>query len=319
MDRREFLGAALSAAPVLLGAAPAWPARREGLALVTADTEAHVVAVGLRSGRVARRVATLEGPRSIEACGEGRAVVAHTTEGALTLLEGRPPRVRRVLRGLGAPRYTAASPDGRHAWVTDSARGELLTVDLVRGRIAGAVEIGAHARHVTVSPGGRTLWVALGSKAPAIVVVDVSDPERPRVRRRIVPPFLAHDVGFAPGGRRVWVTSGDRRRIAVYAAHGAHPIRVLRGDAPPQHVTFGRRVAYVASGDSGLLRVHALSDGRTARTATIPLGSYNVQRGGGRVLTPSLARGTLTVVAPSGAVLARLRIAAAAHDACVVA
>jgi DNA-binding beta-propeller fold protein YncE len=313
MDRREFLGAALAAAPALWGSAPI--RRREPLALVTADTEAHVVVVGLRSGRVAARLRTLEAPRSIEACPGGRAVVAHTTEGALTLLEGRPVAVRRRLRGLGVPRYTAASPDGRHAWVTDSLRGEIVVVDLVRGRVVGGAEVGAHARHVAVSPSGRTLWIALGSKAPALAVVDVSDPVRPRLRRRIRPPFLAHDVGFAPGGGRVWVTSGDRRLIAVYAAHGSRPLRVLPADAPPQHVTFGDRVAYVASGDSGTLRVHALAGGGVARRSPIPLGSYNVQRGGGRVLTPSLAHGTLTVLAPSGAVLARWRVARAAHDA----
>jgi hypothetical protein len=319
MDRREFLGVALAASPALVGLRPARRPRREPLALVTADTEAHVVAIGLRSGRISYRVRTLEGPRSIEACRGGHAVVAHTSDGALTLLEGRPVRVRRVLRGVGVPRYAAASPDGRYAWVTDSLRGELLVVDLVRGRIVGGAEIGDHARHLAISPNGRTLWVALGSKAERLAVVDVSEPARPRVRRRIRPPFLAHDVGVAPGGDRVWVTSGDRRLIAVYAARGRVPLRVLPADAPPQHVTFGRRVAYLASGDSGTLRVHSLAGGRVARSAAIPLGSYNVQRGGGRVLTPSLSRGTLTVIAPSGAVLARLRVAAAAHDACVVA
>lgn len=321
MDRREFIGLAFAASPVLAGLRPAAVrARREPLALVTADAEAHVVVVGLRSGRIATRVRTLEGPRSIEACGSGgRALVAHTSEGALTLLEGRPVRARRVLRGLGAPRYAAAAPGGRYAWVTDSLRGELIVLDLERGRIVGGADVGDHARHVAIAPNGRALWVALGSKAKQLAVVDVSDPVRPRVRRRIRPPFLAHDVGFAPGGERVWVTSGDRRAIAIYAARGRLAPRVLDADAPPQHVTVGARAAYVASGDSGTLHVHSLAHGRLVRSAAIPPGSYNVQRGGGRVLTPSLSRGTLTVVGPSGAVLARLRVADAAHDACVVA
>jgi hypothetical protein len=67
MDRREFLGVALAASPALVGLRPVRRPRREPLALVTADTEAHVVAIGLRSGRIASRVRTLEGPRSIEA------------------------------------------------------------------------------------------------------------------------------------------------------------------------------------------------------------------------------------------------------------
>ena len=127
----------------------------------------------------------------------------------------------------------------------------------------------------------------------------------------------AHDVGFSPGGRRVWVTSGDRGRLAVYDTRRGEVVRLLDADAPPQHVTFGDGLAYVASGDSAALRVHSLRDGAVRRTSAIPIGSYNVQFADARVLTPSLERGTLTVLSPTGAVLRRVRVAAAAHDACV--
>ena len=76
--------------------------------------------------------------------------------------------------------------------------------------------------------------------------------------------------------------------------------------------------AYVASGDSGTVRVHALSDGHVRRRTRVPVGSYNVQRTGGRVLTPSLGTGALTVLDLRGAVVARAHIASAAHDACIV-
>lgn len=319
MDRRTFLAHGVFLAPLLVGlpAVRRAPAR-EPLALVTADTEAHVVVVSLASGRVVRRVRTREGPRSIEAAGRGRAVVGHASPGAVTLLGDRPLEVQRVLGGFAEPRYTAVAPDRRHAFVTDSGHGEVAVIDLARRRVVHRAAIGDGARHVSLSPDGRTLWVALGSSAAAVAVVDVSDPERPRVRRRVRPPFLAHDVGFAPGGGRVWVTAGRERRIAVFAAGGAQPIRVLDADAAPQHVCFGADVAYVASGEGGTLRVHSLRDGRLRRETAIARGSYNVQRGGGRVLTPSLGVGTLTVLDASGTVLRRVRVAPAAHDACVV-
>jgi hypothetical protein len=47
-------------------------------------------------------------------------------------------------------------------------------------------------------------------------------------------------------------------------------------------------------------------------------GSYNIQHGAGRVITPSLDDGTVTIVGEGGRVIARKRIAAAAHDACLV-
>jgi DNA-binding beta-propeller fold protein YncE len=316
MDRRAFLGLGLAALPALAGvrAAP----RRPAIALTTADTEAHVVAVSLATGRVLSRLHTTEDPRSIESGPAGHVVVAHSAVGALTLLAGRPIRVRRVLRGLGAPRYTAIAPDGAHAFVTDGERGELVVVDLRRARIVGGIEVGDGARHVTLDPAGRTVWAALGSSASAIAVVDVSQPTRPRLRRLVRAPFLAHDVAFSPSGRRVWVTAGRDRRLVVMPAAGGRPV-VLDADEAPQHVSFGNGVAFVASGDGGSVRVHDLAGGRVRHVARVPLGSYNVQAGAGSIVTPSLASGRLTVLDRAGRVRREVKVARAAHDACVLA
>jgi len=91
----------------------------------------------------------------------------------------------------------------------------------------------------------------------------------------------------------------------------------LAADAAPQHVSFGAGRAYVASGDGGSLRVHAL-DGRLLHTARVPRGSYNVQRAGAYVLTPSLGTGTLTLLDARGRVRHIIRVADAAHDACML-
>ena len=226
-----------------------------------------------------RRIHTIEGPRSIQAGPGGVALVGHSAAGAVTLLEGRPPRVRRVLRGFEQPRYTVFAGD--HAFVTDSGSGEVAVIDLRRGRVVRRVEVGALARHVTVDPAGRRLWISLGSSASAIAVVDIGDPLRPRVVRTVHPPFLVHDVGFSPSGRRVWLTAGREPRLAIYRADGSGPVRLLRGDRAPQHLTFGPSLAYVASGEGRSLHVHSLTDGRLLRAVRIPIGSYNVQRGAG--------------------------------------
>src|SRR3954447_26935398 len=92
--RREFLTAAVAAVPLLAGARPvssgaprvAVRAGRPPLALATADTEGFVAGVDLAAGRRIGRVATLDGPRSIESRGRGPVVVAHTSAGAVTLL-----------------------------------------------------------------------------------------------------------------------------------------------------------------------------------------------------------------------------------------
>lgn len=318
MNRREFVAAA-AAAPFLLrsGGALAGLVAELPTALVTADTESHVAVVDLRTFEIVRRIETQPGPRSIESVGGRIAVVAHTASGLVSLIDGRTLKVRHVLRGFVQPRYTAAGLDGRHAFVSDSARGEVATVALRLGRVVARVPVGGPARHITASPDGRTLWVSLGTKAQEIAVVDVSRPAHPRFVRRFEPPFLAHDVGFVPSGRNAWVTSGDRGAIALYTAAGLL-IRRLAAGRPPQHVTFLDGAAHVTSGDDGTLHVHRLRDARLLRTTRIPVGSYNVQQAGGRVLTPSLDRGTLCVLDARGTLQRRIQVAPSSHDACFV-
>jgi len=226
--------------------------------------------------------------------------------------------VRRVLRGFDQPRYTAASPNGRHAFVSDSGRHEVVTLDVVQGRVVARVAVGGPARHISVDPSGRTIWVSLGSKAEQVAVVDVSRPAAPRLVRPFRPPFLAHDVGIVPGGRHVWVSSGDRGALAVYDRRTGNVLRRLPADAPPQHVTFSGGNAYVTSGEDGTLRVQSLRDGRVLHVTRVPVGSYNVQDALGWIVTPSLDRGTFCVLDRRGTLRHRVQVAPSSHDACFV-
>jgi hypothetical protein len=193
----------------------------------------------------------------------------------------------------------------------------VVTLDVRLGHVVGRVLVGGPARHLTASANGRTLWVSLGTKAREIAVVDVTRPHAATLVRRFRPPFRAHDVGFAPGGRSVWLTSGDRRELALYSADG-HLLRRLEAGAAPQHVTFLDGAAHVASGEDGTLRVHRLRDAKVVHTTRVPVGSYNVQRAGDRILTPSLDRGTLCILDGRGRLVRRIEVATSSHDACLV-
>jgi hypothetical protein len=297
VNRREFL--------VLAGAVPfAWRSALAAVppALVTCDAQARLAVVDLAGYRVVRSIETLPDPRAIELVGS-RAVVCHSAIGAVSIVDGR--RVLHVLRGFREPRYTAAHPDGVHAFVTDSGRSGVVAIDVVRGRVLGRVRLPGWARHLTIDARGERLWVGLGSASPQVAVVDT---KRLRHVATLEPGYPAHDVGVAPDGR-LWVTSGSERKLTAAGS-------VRAADAAPQHVTFGRRVAYVTSGDSGTFHVQALDDGRILRSARIPIGSYNVQQGRGLVLTPSLSHGTLAVLSAAGAVLATVDVSDSCHDAC---
>jgi DNA-binding beta-propeller fold protein YncE len=296
MNRREFTLAA-AAAPFVFRSTLA--ASRS--ALVTCDAEARLAVVDLGTYKVARSIETLPDPRSIELVGD-RAVVCHTAMGAVSIVDRS--RVRHLLRGFVEPRYTAAHPDGRHAFVTDSGRSGVVAVDVLRGVEVGRVRLPGWARHLTIDRDGERLWVGLGTAADHVAVVDV---RQLRHAATVTPGFPAHDVGYAPDGR-LWITSGATRELAVGAVRQA-------ADLAPQHVTFSPDAAYVTSGDSGTLHVQDLRGGIVRRTA-IPSGSYNVQFGFGRVLTASLSRGTLAVLDRPGTLLHVVPVASSCHDAC---
>ena len=309
MNRAEFLLAA-AAAPLVLRRPPA------SLAFVTADTESRVTVVDLERGVVRSHIATRPGPRSIERVGE-TAVVAHSVLGELTLIDTRTLGIRHELTGLGEPRYTAGTAGGRLAFVTDSGHRDLVTVDVLRGRIVGRLALTQWPRHLSLSPDGRTLWVGLGTSSNAVAVVDVSDPLRPTLRGHLRPPFPMHDVGIAPGGRRAWVTAGGSASVAVFDVRSGRVLATLPSDRGPQHVAFAAGRVFVTSGAAGTLRVYDEPSLEPRGSTELPEGSYNVQFAGRGVLSPSLDAGTLCVVDGRGRRTLRVHVAASSHDACL--
>lgn len=298
MNRREFLAAAAAAPFALRASKSAAP-----VALVTCDAESRLAVVDLRTLRVVGSIPTLADPRSVERVGNV-ALVCHTAEGALSIVDRS--RVRHVVRGFVEPRYTAAHPDGIHAFVTDSGRSSVSIVDTSRGVVLDRVRLGGWARHVTISRDGSRLWSGLGSASDHVAVVSTAPL---RHVAELAPGFLAHDVGLAPDGR-LWVTSGSAGMLAVGG-------RKQSADRAPQHVTFGNGRVFVTSGDSGTLHVQA-HDGRMLSHAPVPIGSYNVQFAANRVITASLSHGTLAVLDALGTPLGTVHVAGSCHDACVL-
>ena len=221
LDRRAFLGLGLAALPALAGcarppAASRWRWRRRTPRRTSSSS-------GSAAGEVQRRLATVEDPRSIESGPGGHVVVAHPAAGALSLLTMRPARVRRVLRGLGAPRYAAIAPDGRHAFVSDGARGELVVVDLRRGRIVGGRR-GRRRRAPPLARSGRAHAVGRAG-------VERRGHRRRRRRRSAAPARAPPRAPALPGPRRRLLPQRPAR-----VGHG-------RARAPPRGAARRRRRA----------------------------------------------------------------------------
>jgi DNA-binding beta-propeller fold protein YncE len=305
--------------------APGAHAAQQGgvpVALVTAETLNQVVEVELPSGRILGRLRVPADPQNVASTND-LAVVVSTQGRAVTLVDPRPLRIVRVFHGFGSPHIPAVSPDGRFAYVTDDTRGQLVTIDLRRRRIASRVFVGLGAHHLAISPDGRRMWVALGERARTISVVDLEHPARPRLVGHVDPLGAAHDLRFGPQGRRVWVTYGDRSSIGVFDAASGRRLRTMAaGSPPPQHLAFdpfsNAAHAYVTSGGDGTLRIVSLRTARTIRVVRTAPGSFNVTTGGGLVLTSSLTTGTLTELDDTGRVLLQRHVAPAARDVALV-
>lgn len=290
------------------------------VALVTAETQNRLLAIALPSGNVLRRLRMPDDPENVAVVGAGHAVVVSPRAGAVTVLSTPSLRVVRILRGFSDPHVVAATADLQGVYVTDDGSGELVAIRFSpRPHVVRRVFVGLGAHHFAVSPAGNLAWVAIGERARTIVVVDVSDPWRPKVVGRFDPGFAAHDLAFSSEWR-VWVTAADRRFVTVFDTRTLRPVARIPAGTPPQHVAIGYvDDAFITSGYGSSLEIVDRSSGRIRRTVRVPYGSFDVTVGGGFAVTSSLLRGTVTEVTDDGAVWMKRRFAPAARGVAVAA
>jgi DNA-binding beta-propeller fold protein YncE len=291
--------------------------RADPLALVTAETRNAVVAVDVRTGQIRGRVLLPADPENV-AVAAGVAVVVSSAAGTVSLLDDRRLRVQSELHGFAAPHIPAIAPDLRYAYVTDDAAGTLTPIKLHGHRALAPVALGAGAHHLSFSPNGRTLWVALGESARTIVIVDVRDPARPRIIRRFDPGFAAHDLVFSPDGRSVWVSAATGRDVTVLDSRTLHVrfrVPVGRG---PQHIVLNRGDAYVTSGYASVIERVSASTGRILARERTPYGSFELDARGDHVATSSLLRGEVALFDSTLHVKKLVHVAPATRDVAIV-
>ncbi len=291
-------------------------ARVDARALVTAETENRVLLVDLRTGRVLRRMTMPRDPENV--VGGPLAVVVSASAGTVTLLDPSNGVVARRIRGFDSPHIPSIAPGGRYAYVTDDAAGTLSVIRLKDGARVATIAVGAGAHHLSASPDGRRLWVALGETARRIVILDASDPARPRVIGGFDPGAPVHDVAFAPGGHRVWVTSATGPDVSVLDTRSHRLLFRVPVGPGPQHVVFAGGAAYVTSGYGSRLEEVDLATGRVLRSRHTPYGSFELDAGHGYVVTSSLLRGKLAVFGPALQPERVLHLAPATRDLAIV-
>jgi DNA-binding beta-propeller fold protein YncE len=263
------------------------------VAIVAAETANEVLAVSLgpHGGHVLKRV-RVQDPLMVAAPLHGPAVVVDP-HGTVTLLGRHSLRPIKVFHGFSNPQVARIAPGDRFAYVADGGSGEISVIDLARRRIVDRIFVGLQAHHMSFSPDGRRLWIALGEVARTVVRLDTSDLAHPRIAGRLHPRFRAHSVGFAPDGRTVWLSSARAPYVTVYDAATGRVLKVVRAGRAPQEVAFSGSRALLTSGYGSSLQAVLWRTYRRLGTVPMPYGSFNLSTFGGRVVTSSLFTGQI--------------------------
>jgi Cytochrome D1 heme domain len=286
---------ALAIALLLVPAASAHAFARVPVAIVAAETSNQVIAVslGLHGSQVLKRVHLVD-PLMVAAPLHGPAVVLSPATGSVTLLAWHSLRPVKVFHGFRDPEVARIAPGDRYAYVADGGTGDLTVVDLARQRIVDRLRVGAGAHHMSFSPDGKRLWIALSEVATTVVRLDTSDLAHPGIVGRLHPRLPAHSVGFAPDGRTVWLSSARAPYVTVYDAATGRVVTVIPAGRAPQEVGFSGARALLTSGYGSSIEAVLWRTYRRLGTVPMPYGSFNLATFGGRVVTSSLFTGQVT-------------------------
>jgi DNA-binding beta-propeller fold protein YncE len=281
---------------VCLAAAPAAFAGGTIRAFALLPASGRIAAVDIERHHIARLIAVPAGDGPIAASGDGsRVLVANTARGIVSEVSGLSGRHVRTFHGLGHPVALQMLPNSttssgyvqpRYTVVAD-ARGQIVVLDLKRGRIAARLPVAAP---VALALDGDDLWVA-SSASTRLTLVLVADPARPRVidhvDARIQAIALAVDTAVAAG---VDAVSRDGRFEQIDGVTLAQSSITRVGG--PVTVAFAgyQGDVWVATGDGEVHGVDAASGHATGLMRLPRNGALTMALGGGEVL---IARGDL--------------------------
>jgi YVTN family beta-propeller protein len=169
-----------------------------------------VTLIDLASAKIVSRIDIGEGsrPHALKALADGRLLVTAEGKRELAVVDPRAAKVvARFSTGRDVSHMVAASPDGRHAYVTSLAGGSVTVIDLASGKIVKDIPTGKGAEGLDVTPDGREVWVA-NRDANTITVIDV---------KTLMPVFTIQASEFPI---RVKITPDGQRAVVTFTGSG---------------------------------------------------------------------------------------------------
>lgn len=255
-------------------AATAAPSGGTPVAFVSAERASQLVAVDLTTGKVIARIRTPAGPHNV-AEQVRWVIVTSPPAGAVTLVDAFSLRTAKVFRGFGYAHDVEV--EGRYAYVTDEARGQVAVIDLAGRRVVARIAVGPRPHDLAAT--ATRLLVTHGPRASSLTVVDVEDPGRPRVAGRLAAGGPSHDISEQPDTATAYLTYWGSGSVAALDWGRGRLLWRRHVGALVHHVAFdpfqGRRVW---ASDHGADRAYLVrsSDGRLLGTVEGCPGAHHV-------------------------------------------
>jgi YVTN family beta-propeller protein len=203
--------------------AHAYVANQASNSLSVIDTGAHAVVATLAvKSRPAKLAFTPDGRRAFVVHLSGRAYYSSggrrydTPErGMVTVIDVPRNTVTTTIPVGASSNGVAITPDGRHAYVTDSRSGTLTAIDTRANAVTATIPVGRHPGAVAITPDGQQAYVTLES---GVAVIDL---HRHRVETTVRVGTFPGDVVITPDGRHAYVNNCGSWSLSIIDMAGS--------------------------------------------------------------------------------------------------
>jgi YVTN family beta-propeller protein len=209
-----------------------------------------------------------QGPHGIAWLGDGRILATTERSQSLTLVDTRrDDAVSAISTGQQGTHMVAVSPDRRRAYTANIGSGTVSVIDLAEGRKLRDIEVGGRPEGISLSRGGRELWVG-DLEGARVQAYDTQTFERlAEVRTGAVPIRVA----TSPDGRWIVTSNLGTGSLTIIDAQTRAVVREVpvSGSQEAGQVTIlfspdGRRVYAAETGRNQVAEVE-LESGRVMR------------------------------------------------------
>lgn len=236
-----------------------------GRVYVSNPDSRSISVIDMASRRVVQTWPAGSGPVGLAATPDCRElVVADWFKHQLLVYDTRSDSAPRTLAVGQAPAGVAAAGGGL-AFVAERDDDSVAVIDTVALRVRARVKVGSHPFALLLDVPRQRLY-ALNVQSNDVSVIDVRNPDQPRLLATVAVGDGPYGAALADGGRLLYVTNQLADTVSVVDAETLKPLRTLTGFGYPEGVAAHGDKVYVVNWMDNALSVLDAASGRLLAT-----------------------------------------------------